>query len=41
MDNEDFWKWMDTCPTHTWAVVQHEADYCLIIFPLEDEEKAR
>jgi len=38
MNNEDFWEWMDTCPTHKWEVVQHEYGYCRIIFPLDEEE---
>ena len=38
MTNEEFWQWMNTCPTHKWECVQHKNDYCRIIFPLDEED---
>jgi len=38
MTSEEFWAWLDTCPTHHWDVVEWEGDYCRIIFPIDDEE---
>ena len=38
MNREEFWEWMNTCPTHKWDVLQSEGDYCRILFPLEEED---
>ena len=38
MNREEFWAWLDTCPTHKWECVQIEGDYCRIIFPLDEED---
>jgi hypothetical protein len=40
MNREEFWAWLDTCPTHKWECVQIEGDYCRIIFPLDEEDDA-
>ena len=37
MTSEELWKWLDTCPTHHWDVVELEDDYCRVIFPIDDE----
>ena len=36
MNFEEFWAWLDTCPTHKWDVVEIEGDYCRVIFPIDE-----
>ena len=38
MNREEFWAWLDTCPTHKWDVVQIEGDHCRVLFPLDEED---
>ena len=45
MKRSEFWKWLDTCPTHKWDILEDDVGHCRILFPIaedpeeEDEKK--
>jgi hypothetical protein len=38
MSRDDFWKWMDTCPSKEWFVAEDEGDGLRVFFCVDDEE---
>jgi len=40
MKRSEFWKWLDTCPTHKWDILEDDVGHCRILFPIaEDPEE--
>ena len=39
MTNEEFFEWLDTCPTHKWEVMAHDNGYVNVCFPIEEDEE--
>ena len=40
MKRSEFWKWLDTCPTHKWDILEDNVGHCRILFPItEDPEE--
>lgn len=40
MNRNQFFEWMNTCPTDQWFVVEIESDYCRVLFPLDEEDES-
>ena len=45
MDREDFFEWLNTCPSHKWEVIQDDAGHVWVAFSHiweydEDEDEA-
>lgn len=39
MTREEFFEWMNTCPTHRWDIAQDEYGFVRIIFPINEEDE--
>ena len=39
MTREEFFEWLDTCPTHKWEVFADEYGNTVVSFPHEEEEE--
>jgi len=39
MERDEFFKWLETCPTHKWEVTYDSTDYISVSFPVSDVEE--
>jgi hypothetical protein len=39
MTREEFFKWLDKCPTHKWEVTSDGFGYVVVSFPTDEEEE--
>ena len=39
MTSEEFYEWVDTCPTHKWEVIAQDNEYANVSFPIEEDEE--
>ena len=39
MTREEFFKWLNTCPTHKWDITADEHGYVVVSFPNYEEEE--
>jgi len=39
MTREEFFEWLDTCPTHKWEITHEEYGHVVVSFPNEEEEE--
>jgi len=41
MTSEEFYSWLDTCPTHKWEIIHYDRGYVQVMFPIisDDEEE--
>jgi hypothetical protein len=40
MTREEFYEWLNTCPTHKWEITADEINFVAISFPTEEEEES-
>tara|TARA_A100001015_G_C14936052_1_gene690511 strand:+ start:1175 stop:1309 length:135 start_codon:yes stop_codon:yes gene_type:complete len=40
MTREEFFNWLNTCPTHKWDIIEIEGEYCRVLFPIDDDKEA-
>ena len=38
MTREEFYEWLNTCPTHKWEITADEFSFVAISFPTKEEE---
>ena len=38
MTRQEFYEWLNTCPTHKWEITTDEYGFVVISFPTEEEE---
>ena len=38
MTREEFFEWLNECPTHKWEVIADEYGYVRVAFKVEEEE---
>ena len=38
MTREEFFQWLNTCPTHKWEIVHDDSDFIRVVFPVEEDE---
>ena len=36
MTREEFFEWLDTCPTHKWEITHEEYGYAVVSFPIDE-----
>jgi hypothetical protein len=39
MTREEFYGWLNTCPTHKWEVTADEDEFVVVSFPTTEEEE--
>ena len=39
MTREEFYEWLETCPTHKWETTADEDDFVAVSFPITEEEE--
>ena len=39
MTREEFFEWLDTCPTHKWKITVDDYGYTVVYFPHNEEEE--
>ena len=39
MTREEFYEWLNTCPTHKWEVAADEYGFVAISFPTQEDEE--
>ena len=39
MTREEFFEWLNTCPTHKWEVTADEYEFVVVSFPTTEEEE--
>jgi hypothetical protein len=39
MSREEFFEWLDTCPTHKWEITHEEYGHVVVSFPNDEEDK--
>lgn len=38
MKREEFFEWLNTCPTHKYNITCDEYDFVTVCFPIDEEE---
>jgi hypothetical protein len=38
MTREEFYEWLNTCPTHKWEITADEFSFVAVSFPTKEEE---
>ena len=38
MNREEFFEWLDSCPTHKWEVTGEEHEFVTVSFRVQEEE---
>jgi len=36
MNREEFYEWLDTCPTHKWEITYDDSEFISVSFPIEE-----
>jgi len=39
MERDEFFEWLETCPTHKWEVTYDSTDYISVSFPVSEVEE--
>ena len=39
MNREEFYEWLDTCPTHKWEITYDDFEFVSVSFPTEETEE--
>jgi len=39
MDRQEFFEWLETCPTHKWEVNDEGEGYIVVSFPTQEYEE--
>jgi len=39
MENEEFWTWLESCPTNKWDTVSDDVDKITIVFPIDIDKE--
>tara|TARA_Y100000385_G_scaffold278445_1_gene326713 strand:+ start:512 stop:640 length:129 start_codon:yes stop_codon:yes gene_type:complete len=39
MDREEFFEWLETCPTHKWETTHDEHGHVVVSFPTDEEDE--
>tara|TARA_R110002020_G_scaffold420113_2_gene629245 strand:+ start:2409 stop:2558 length:150 start_codon:yes stop_codon:yes gene_type:complete len=40
MDRQEFWEWLESCPTHKWEPIFDEYGFVAVSFPVKEKTKA-